>query len=113
MAGSPVEGGHMLMRTDPKTAGRKAFETRCGSCHNFSAQKDDFFESWTNGKSASDLGSFASEEWVRGILKNSLDDKYLGLVKISEKGEDGKDKRVHALDGMKEWRRRNRGETQG
>jgi ubiquinol-cytochrome c reductase cytochrome b subunit len=128
MAGTPVEGGHVLMRTDPKTAGRKAFEIKCGSCHSFSAQmpfaegdrRNDFFDSWLpkdkDGKptaTASDLGDFGSEAWVRSLLKNPLDDKHFGRIKIVEtddkgkavKGEDGKDNIVHAFTRMAGWRK--------
>ncbi len=106
MDGTPVEGGHFLIRNDPYISGRKLFEKNCGSCHSFSAREGDKFESWIpkdkNKKviaTASDLGDFASKSWIRGLLKNSMDDKYFGLVK------DPKDKTKHALTGMRGWRR--------
>jgi quinol-cytochrome oxidoreductase complex cytochrome b subunit/cytochrome c2 len=120
MDGTPVEGGQFLLRNDPKTSGRKLFEMKCGSCHSFSKQPGDFFEEgWhpkdKDGKStaiASDLGNFGSKDWVLGLLKNSLDDKYFGLVKIPErddddkivKDKDGKPILVHGLTGMKGWK---------
>ena len=104
MPGTPVEGGHVLMRNDPFTAGQKLFQQKCGSCHNFTAKDGDHFESMTDGKAASDLGDFASEEWVRGLLKNSMDAKHFDLVKKAAKDDDGKPVQVHALTGMRGWR---------
>ena len=120
MDGTPVEGGHVLLRNDPKTAGRKLFEVKCGSCHSFSKQKDDFFEkSWipkdkdkNNTATASDLGDFGTAAWVRSLLKNPMDDKHFGKVKTPKRHENGefvKDKNGnkishHALEGMKTWR---------
>jgi len=121
MAGTPVEGGHMAMRTDPKTAGRKLFETRCGSCHSFSKQTGDFFEeSWIpkdkDGKviaTASDLGDFGRATWVRSLLKNPLDDKHFGRIKTVErddkgnavKDKNGKDNIIQGLTRMSGWRK--------
>jgi ubiquinol-cytochrome c reductase cytochrome b subunit len=120
MHGTPVEGGHMLIRNDPLTTGQKLFQQKCGSCHNFTHLERDKirgtdeyqFESWTGGKSASDLGNFGSKEWVLGILENSLDDKYFGLVKQplkqdkedAAKDKDGKPETEHALVGMRGWK---------
>jgi quinol-cytochrome oxidoreductase complex cytochrome b subunit/mono/diheme cytochrome c family protein len=120
MDGTPVEGGHVLIRNDPFTTGQKLFHQKCGGCHNFTAQdreklKDNDkykFENWTGGKSASDLGAFGTKEWVKGILTNSMDNKFFGLVRIPEKDENGKEVKdkdgnitfLHALDGMKVWR---------
>jgi len=127
MTGTPVEGGHMLMRTDPKTAGRKLFETRCGSCHNFSAQnpfpKDDSAQRFLRKagfqgqgrqphRTAGDLGDFGTEAWVRSLLKNPMDSKHFGNVMVDKKDDDGKvikarmtrRSRCTPLEGMKGWR---------
>jgi quinol-cytochrome oxidoreductase complex cytochrome b subunit/mono/diheme cytochrome c family protein len=90
--GTPVEGGHVLIRNDPFTTGQKLFHQKCGGCHNFTAQDRDKFESWSGGKSASDLGLFGTKEWVKGILTDSMDKRFFGLVKMQ------------ALEGMKGWR---------
>jgi ubiquinol-cytochrome c reductase cytochrome b subunit len=109
MAGTPVEGAHIAMRNDPKTGGRKLFEMHCGSCHAFNRDTD----RWQlKNPTASDLGEFGSAAWVHGLLKNPLDAKHFGNVKIPMKDEDGKivkdkegkPKMIPALDGMKEWR---------
>lgn len=97
MDGSPVDGGHFLIRNDPLVAGQTLFQNRCGGCHNFTAQESDKipgtdkyrFESWTKGEKAGDLGLFGSKEWVAGVIRHSLDDKYFGLVKIPEKDAEG------------------------
>jgi ubiquinol-cytochrome c reductase cytochrome b subunit len=105
MNGTPVEGGHYLLRNDPLTKGKKLFETNCGSCHNFTRKDNELFEkSWTGGKTASDLGDFGSKEWVRGLLKDSMQDHYFGLVKKAGKDDAGKEILVPALTGMRGWR---------
>ena len=105
MAGTPVEGGHLLLRNDPLTRGRVLFERNCGSCHNFTARKDDPFPNMTKGEKASDLGDFGSKEWIRGLLHDPMNDKYFGLVKKMEKDDNGDPKQVHALTGMRGWRK--------
>jgi quinol-cytochrome oxidoreductase complex cytochrome b subunit len=120
MDGTPVEGGHVLIRHDPFTTGQKLFHQKCGGCHNFTAQdRDKFkdndehkFKNWTGGKSASDLGLFGTKEGVKGILTDSMDNKFFGLVRIPEKDKDdqvvkdkdGNNKCLQALVGMKGWR---------
>jgi ubiquinol-cytochrome c reductase cytochrome b subunit len=94
MEGTPVEGGHRVIRRDPMITGRKLFEKHCGSCHNFSPH-------WTGGKSASDLGDFGTQKWVRGLLIDPMSDNYFGLVK--KKGEAGNVE--PALTGMRGWRK--------
>jgi ubiquinol-cytochrome c reductase cytochrome b subunit len=113
MDGTPVEGGHVLIRNDPFTTGQLLFHQKCGGCHNFTAQDRDKFESWSGGKSASDLGLFGTKEWVKGILTDSMDNQFFGLVKTPEKDKDdkavrdkdGNIKYLQALDGMKGWRK--------
>ena len=106
MDGTPVEGGHLLIRNDPYVSGRRLFEKNCGSCHTFSKRDGDKFESWIpkdlDGKiiaTAGDLGDFASKDWIRGLLKDPMDVKYFGHIK------DPADKAKHALTGMRNWRR--------
>ena len=43
MNGSPVDGGHFLIRRDPYTTGRELFKQKCGVCHGFTAQSTDKF----------------------------------------------------------------------
>jgi len=91
MDGIPVDGARELIRNDPMTRGKDLFEKTCAVCHKYTADKDDPFGSFVTGKfSASDLGGYASEKWIRGLLNNPGDDKYFGLLK---------------LEGMKKWRK--------
>ncbi len=65
------------------------FEKNCGVCHAYSAEG---FPATHNSKvkyRASDLGGFATEKWIRGLLEKPDDPKYFGLTK---------------LEGMKNWR---------
>ena len=113
MDGTPVEGGHVLLRHDPFTAGKKLFQQKCGSCHSFTKHGDDAFEDWIpkdkdkkNIPTASDLGNFGTKEWVRSLLKNPMDDRHFGLVKKIVKDANGKDVERHAMIGMRNWRTR-------
>jgi ubiquinol-cytochrome c reductase cytochrome b subunit len=110
MNGSPVEGGHFLIRNDPFTTGQQLFKIKCAACHSFTAQPSDTgkdgnpkFESMV-GKTASDLGNFGSKEWVRGLLKDPTDNHYFGLVKRDEKDQNGKEIKVPGLTRMEGWR---------
>lgn len=113
MNGSPVEGGQDLLRRDPLTRGQQLFKANCAVCHSFTAQENDKFESMV-GKTASDLGNFGSKEWVRGLLKNPMDNHYFGLVKRDEtddKGQPVKDNKggplkIPGLTTMQNWRER-------
>jgi ubiquinol-cytochrome c reductase cytochrome b subunit len=90
-AGIPEEGARKLLRKDPLTRGKKLFEDNCAVCHKFTPRTGDAFEGFVKGKfKASDLGSFGTEEWIRGLLKNPGDDTYFGLTD---------------LKGMKTWRK--------
>lgn len=120
MKGSPVEGGHFLVRNDPFTTGQKRFEVKCAGCHSFTAQERDkdpnnrekyLFKSMTGGVTASDLGNFGSKEWVRGLLENPSDKHFFGLMQrdeLDDNGkpvmENGKPKKVEAFTTMKKWR---------
>jgi quinol-cytochrome oxidoreductase complex cytochrome b subunit/mono/diheme cytochrome c family protein len=111
MTGTPVDGGAWMLRNDPLTAGQRLFQQKCGSCHNFTAQKGDPLENWKGGKSASDLGDFGTEAWIRSLLNDSMTDKHFGLVKtveLDEKGnrmkdDKGKDIVIPGLTGMRGW----------
>ena len=118
MAGSPVEGGHYLIRNDPFTTGQQLFQKKCAVCHGFTVQpsdkdKDDEFKFKSMvGTAASDLGNFGSKEWVRGLLENPASNHYFGLVKRDEldadekpvKGVNGDIKKIAGFTRMKKWR---------
>lgn len=117
MDGTPVEGGHWLIRSDPFTTGQKLFQQKCGSCHSFTHQdrdklkdSDEYkFESWIpkdnkgkNSATASDLGDFGTKAWIKSLLKDSMTPNHFGLVKKKDAKGNLTDK--FALDGMQEWR---------
>jgi quinol-cytochrome oxidoreductase complex cytochrome b subunit/mono/diheme cytochrome c family protein len=101
----PLEEGQRWRIEDHGTP-RTYFVVRRG------VELDVLTTSMTDGKTASDLGDFASEAWIRGLLKDPMNVKYFGLVKRPEtndegkviNGPDGKPNMVHALTRMKAWR---------
>jgi len=124
MDGTPVEGGHLLIRNDPLTTGQKLFQVKCGSCHSFTANAKDkelkLFDDWVpkdkNGKAnptASDLGDFGTKEWVRSLLEDPMRPKHFGAVKKPVrnaeneivKGPDGKPELTNGLGTMANWRK--------
>jgi ubiquinol-cytochrome c reductase cytochrome b subunit len=98
MDGVPVEGARELIRNDPATRGALLFQTQCAVCHAYTATAEEKALGIPNcpkeGKKevfkASDLGGWGSKEWIKGLLDNPSDPKYLGLTK---------------LEGMKKWRK--------
>jgi ubiquinol-cytochrome c reductase cytochrome b subunit len=92
MAGVPDDGARTLLRHDPLTRGHELFRMNCAVCHKFTKKDcDPFEEDFTRGTfKASDLGDFASEGWIRGLLRDPSDPKYFGLTEQT---------------GMKKWRK--------
>ncbi len=90
--GIPIEGAREMLRRDPLTRGAKRFEANCAGCHSYTpADKNAVAFNDPKAKfSAADLGDYASEAWIRGLLKNPGDDKYFGRTE---------------LGGMKSWRK--------
>ncbi len=90
--GIPIEGAREMLRRDPLTRGPKRFETHCASCHSYTPAKRSavMFNDPKVKYTASDLGDFGSEAWIRGLLKNPGDDAYFGRTN---------------LGGMKSWRK--------
>lgn len=91
--GIPEEGGRMLLRGDPLTRGYKLFEQNCGVCHPFTPRPGDPFGPVGDAKTqfkAPDLGDFASEQWVRGLLHDPGAEKYFGRT---------------GLTGMQRWKK--------
>jgi mono/diheme cytochrome c family protein len=93
MDGVPEAGSRQLLRHDPLTKGHELFKTRCAACHSFttrSGEKGDKFEGFVKGDfKASDLGDYASEPWIRGLLEDPSGAKYFGRTE---------------LKGMKKWK---------
>lgn len=92
-AGIPEEGARELLRKDPMTKGASLFKQHCAVCHSYTVDPpENGFAGFVDGKfKAPDLGGFASEKWIRGLLENPEDDRYFGRTK---------------LKGMKRWRER-------
>jgi quinol-cytochrome oxidoreductase complex cytochrome b subunit/mono/diheme cytochrome c family protein len=71
-------------------------------------------KSITDGVSASDLGDWGRESWVRGLIQNPMHNKFFGLVKTEERdGDDkivlddkGKKILIPGLVGMRGWRQK-------
>jgi len=84
--GIPEEGARYLLRGDPLTRGPTLFAKYCGVCHAFSGEG---FHKNQGPHKAGDLAGFATETWIRSLLKNPGDNKFFGLTK---------------LEGMKNWR---------
>ena len=100
-AGIPQEGGRELLRKDPLTRGKKLFEQNCAVCHKYTADPTEGFEGFVNGKfKAPDLGGFATEKWIRGLLENPGDEKYFGLTKLRKM----KKWRAEIESQRKEWK---------
>lgn len=89
-AGIPVDGARQMVRQDPLTRGPAKFESNCLVCHSYNSTEKPFPIEHHGAKfTAGDLGDWASETWIRGLLKNPGDDKYFGRT---------------SLTGMKNWR---------
>jgi ubiquinol-cytochrome c reductase cytochrome b subunit len=96
MAGVPDDGAIVLLRSDPLTRGQEVFALNCASCHAFTPRDSDkgrlaTFKRDANRK-ASDLGDYASKEWIRGLLHDPSDPKYFGGMP--------------QLTGMKGWKKK-------
>lgn len=90
--GIPVEGARTMLRNDPLTRGPMRFESNCAVCHSYSPADDRgvVFNDPKVKYTASDLGGFATEPWIRDLLKNPGDDRFFGRT---------------SLDGMRKWRK--------
>lgn len=73
-------GPLVMLRNDPITQGPKLFAEHCASCHRFDGHNG-LGQIPIEQPASSDLAGFASRAWIRGLLNNPMDDKYLGLMK--------------------------------
>ncbi|MEI7685115.1 MAG: cytochrome b N-terminal domain-containing protein [Planctomycetota bacterium] len=81
--GIPVEGARQMMRNDPLTRGPIAFERNCAVCHSYTpADKRIVFHDPKTKYTAADLGDYASEEWIRGLLAKPSDDRFFGRTNL-------------------------------
>lgn len=90
--GIPEEGARELLRKDPWLRGENLFKQNCAVCHKYTVDPPEHgFAGFVKGDfKAPDLGGFASEKWIRGLLENPGDNKYFGHTKLT---------------GMKNWRK--------
>jgi ubiquinol-cytochrome c reductase cytochrome b subunit len=85
--GIPPAGALSLLRTDPKTEGRRLFALQCASCHNHAAEACccDPMQNMTIEKpTAPNLAGFASRRWIAGLLdpKRISGPDYFGGTKL-------------------------------
>jgi ubiquinol-cytochrome c reductase cytochrome b subunit len=82
--GIPVTGAVSLLRNDALTQGPKLFARSCASCHRYDGHNA-LGESVKDPQSAADLKSFASREWIAGILHPDkiASSNYFGGTKFS------------------------------
>jgi ubiquinol-cytochrome c reductase cytochrome b subunit len=78
--GIPQEGAVYLLRRDPQTAGKELFQQNCASCHSYKPH----FET---GERAADLTGFASERWIRGLLRDPSSPDYFGHTQLTKMTE--------------------------
>ncbi len=77
--GIPPEGPLALLTGDAVTRGPELFAQHCASCHRHFGS-DGMGEKPAEPATSSDLGGFASRSWIRGLLKNPMDDRYFGRM---------------------------------
>lgn len=80
-------GAVQLLRDDPKTRGAALFAVKCASCHRYDGH-DGIGKISSEAATASDLATFGTREWIRGILTDPAGPKYFGATKnVAEIGE--------------------------
>ncbi len=85
--GIPPTGALTLLRTDPKTEGRRLFTQYCAGCHNHGsgdAAAEIGDDIWIEQSSAPNLAGFASRRWLAGLLdpKQIVGPQYFGNTKL-------------------------------
>lgn len=81
--GIPPEGAQALLRADPLTRGPKLFAANCASCHRIH-DHNGLGEVPIEPATSSDLGGFATRDWIRGLLADPMHPRYFGLMKNPE-----------------------------
>ncbi len=74
-SGIPADGAINLLRRDPLIQGKALFDQNCAGCHTY---KPDASE----GKEASNLAGFGSEQWIRDLLKDPDSPRFFGHTKL-------------------------------
>jgi len=95
--GIPPAGPLELIRNDPVIQGPRLFAANCASCHRYYGH-DGTGSVPTEPADSSDLGGYASREWIRGLLQNPGADRYFGRME--------KDDGSPAHTNMIKWRKK-------
>ena len=77
--GIPPEGPLQLLANDPVTRGPVLFAAHCASCHRFYGH-DGLGDISLEPATSSDLGGYASREWIRGLLADPMNERYFGRM---------------------------------
>ena len=72
-------GAVQLLRDDPKTRGAALFKVKCASCHRYNGH-DGTGNKMAEKATASDLGTFGTRDWIRGIVTDPAGLKYFGAT---------------------------------
>ncbi|MGQ0635913.1 MAG: cytochrome b N-terminal domain-containing protein [Planctomycetaceae bacterium] len=72
-------GAVQLLRDDPQIAGAALFARKCASCHRYNGS-DGNERIPREAATASDLGTFGTRAWIRGILTAPADDEHFGAT---------------------------------
>ncbi|MBI3861692.1 MAG: cytochrome b N-terminal domain-containing protein, partial [Planctomycetia bacterium] len=87
ISGIGPAGAVQLLRDDPKTRGAALFAVKCASCHRYDGH-DGTGKISDQSATASDLATFATREWIRGILTDPAGPKNFGATKnLTEIGD--------------------------
>ncbi len=79
--GIPAQGAGSLLRRDPYTQGPILFAAHCATCHNHSSDTPEF-NIQKKDATASDLGGFGTEKWIRDLLREPDSPRFFGSVKL-------------------------------
>ncbi|HLJ09619.1 MAG TPA: cytochrome b N-terminal domain-containing protein [Planctomycetaceae bacterium] len=80
--GIGAAGAAKLLRDDPKTRGGALFAVKCATCHRYDGH-DGTGRSLPGKATASDLGSFGTREWVRGMITDPAGPAHFGATRNS------------------------------
>ncbi len=75
-------GAVQLLRDDPKTRGAALFKAKCASCHRYNG-RDGTDRTPVEVATASDLGTFGTRDWIRGLLTDPAGPQHFGPTKNS------------------------------
>lgn len=112
--GIPSQGAFELLANDPMARGPELFAGNCSSCHRYDGH-DGLGHVPLEPATSSDLAGYASRAWIRGLLKDPMDDRYFGRMAkpdgepahtrmakvirdLMERNEDGEDRRTLLSD---------------